>query len=208
LGANGLKRHYLAFSGRSEERGSSGWVTLALTPLTLLLFGQVSVVGLLANALAIPWMTLVVTPLAMLGVLLAQRCGSWRRRHGGLLVYLQWLAAWPWAALSLAKAPLWAGCWRVYMGGVALVLPWGGACGSWDCPCCCRCCCGRRRCHRRLAFELLAADVGQGNAVLVRTARHALLYDAGPRYSLESDAGHRVLVPLLQACIPSWTRWC
>jgi competence protein ComEC len=48
-------------------------------------------------------------------------------------------------------------------------------------------------------FELLAADIGQGNAVLVRTAHHALLYDAGPRYSLESDAGHRVLVPLLQA---------
>ncbi|MCX8518369.1 MAG: ComEC/Rec2 family competence protein, partial [Rhodoferax sp.] len=48
-------------------------------------------------------------------------------------------------------------------------------------------------------FELLAADVGQGNAVLVRTHGHALLYDAGPRYSLESDAGHRVLVPLLQS---------
>jgi competence protein ComEC len=48
-------------------------------------------------------------------------------------------------------------------------------------------------------FELLAPDIGQGNAVLVRTAQHALLYDAGPRYSLESDAGHRVIVPLLQA---------
>jgi competence protein ComEC len=48
-------------------------------------------------------------------------------------------------------------------------------------------------------FELLAADIGQGNAVLLRTAHHALLYDAGPRYSLESDAGHRVLLPLLQA---------
>ena len=48
-------------------------------------------------------------------------------------------------------------------------------------------------------FEILAADVGQGNAVLVRTAGHALLYDAGPRYGLESDAGHRVLLPLLQA---------
>jgi competence protein ComEC len=48
-------------------------------------------------------------------------------------------------------------------------------------------------------FELLTADIGQGNAVLVRTAHHALLYDAGPRYSLESDAGHRVLVPLMEA---------
>jgi len=48
-------------------------------------------------------------------------------------------------------------------------------------------------------FELLAADVGQGQAVLVRTARHALLYDAGPRYHQDSDAGDRVLVPLLRA---------
>jgi competence protein ComEC len=35
--------------------------------------------------------------------------------------------------------------------------------------------------------------------VLVRTAGHALVYDAGPRFSAESDAGHRVLVPLLRA---------
>jgi competence protein ComEC len=48
-------------------------------------------------------------------------------------------------------------------------------------------------------FEVLAADVGQGNAVLVRTASHALLYDAGPRFSRDSDAGDRVLVPLLRA---------
>jgi len=48
-------------------------------------------------------------------------------------------------------------------------------------------------------FELIAADIGQGNAVLVRTAGHALVYDAGPRFSADSDAGHRVLVPLLRA---------
>ncbi|MDP3709356.1 MAG: ComEC/Rec2 family competence protein, partial [Polaromonas sp.] len=36
-------------------------VTLALTPLSLLLFNQVSLVGLLANAVAIPWVTLLVT---------------------------------------------------------------------------------------------------------------------------------------------------
>jgi len=35
--------------------------------------------------------------------------------------------------------------------------------------------------------------------VLVRTATHTLLFDAGPRFSRESDAGHRVLVPLLRA---------
>jgi competence protein ComEC len=41
--------------------------------------------------------------------------------------------------------------------------------------------------------------MGQGHAVLVRTATHSLLYDTGPRYSAETDAGQRVLVPLLRA---------
>ena len=49
---------------------SNGSSRCALTPLTLLLFQQISAVGLLANAVAIPWVTLVVTPLAMLGVVL------------------------------------------------------------------------------------------------------------------------------------------
>jgi competence protein ComEC len=41
-------------------------------------------------------------------------------------------------------------------------------------------------------------DVGQGLAVLVRTAEHALLYDAGPAYSVDADAGNRVVVPFLR----------
>ena len=175
------------------------WViTLALTPLTLLLFGQVSLVGLLANALAIPWVTLLVTPLAMLGLLLP---GLWDLATGaiGLLgAVLRWLASWPWAVVSVAQAPWWAGAAGV-LGGALLVmrLPWHvRLCGAplllpvllWQAPQ-----------VSEGQFGLLAADIGQGNAVLVRTAHHALLYDAGPRFSRESDAGHRVLVPLLRA---------
>jgi competence protein ComEC len=48
-------------------------------------------------------------------------------------------------------------------------------------------------------FEMIAADVGQGTAVLVRTRTHLLLYDSGPRYSLQADAAQRVLLPLLRA---------
>jgi competence protein ComEC len=48
-------------------------------------------------------------------------------------------------------------------------------------------------------FELLAIDVGQGSAALVRTAHHSLLYDTGPRYSADSDAGRWIIVPLLRA---------
>lgn len=173
-------------------------VTLALTPLTLLLFGQVSVIGFAANLVAIPWVTLVVTPLALGGVLWSPLWSLAALSLQPLTSVLQWLAQWPWAVLFLPAAPLWAGMVGVLGGAVlATRLPWR---------------------LRLLAlpllvpvllwsperpgageFELLAADIGQGNAVLVRTERHTLLYDAGPRYSRESDAGHRVLVPLLRA---------
>jgi len=175
------------------------WVlTLALTPLTLLLFGQVSLVSLIANALAIPWVTLVVTPLALLGVLLPPLWELAAHAVQWLSLYLGLLAKLPLATLAVAQAPLWAGVagllggallvlqlpWRLRALGVPLLLP----VLLWQAP-------------RPPAgeFELLAADIGQGNAVLVQTATHALLYDAGPRYSRESDAGHRVLVPLLRA---------
>jgi competence protein ComEC len=46
-------------------------------------------------------------------------------------------------------------------------------------------------------FELWALDIGQGNAVLLRTQNHALLYDAGPAWGESSDAGQRVLVPFM-----------
>ena len=173
-------------------------VTLALTPLTLLLFGQSSLVGLLANAIAIPWVTLVVTPLAIAGA-----AANWLWTPAGAAVqvlqqFLQWLAGFPFATVTVPAAPLWAGVLGV-AGGLLLVLrlPWQARLLAlpmllpvllWQAP---RPAPGQ--------FELIAADIGQGNAVIVRTARHTLVYDSGPRYSAESDAGHRVLVPLLRA---------
>jgi competence protein ComEC len=175
------------------------WViTLALTPLTLLLFGQVSLVGLLANALAIPWVTLVVTPLAILGTIVAPFWDMAALAIQALSVYLSWLNKLPFASVSIAQAPVWAGVaglagglllvmrlpWFMRVQGIPLLLP----VLLWQAP------------RPELGhFELLAADIGQGNAVIVRTANHALVYDAGPRFSRESDAGHRVVVPLLRA---------
>lgn len=173
-------------------------ITLALTPLGLLLFQQVSVVGLVANALAIPWVTLVITPLAMLGVAVPP---LWDVAAGAVKLFallLQGFASLPFATLSMAAPPPWLAAGGV-VGGVLLAmrLPWPmRALGLplllpvllWQ--------------PARPAvgeFDLLAADIGQGNAVLVRTATHSLLYDAGPRYGLDSDAGDRVLVPLLRA---------
>ena len=47
-------------------------------------------------------------------------------------------------------------------------------------------------------LRVTVLDVGQGLSVLVQTAGHALLYDAGPAFR-DSDAGERVVVPVLQA---------
>ncbi|WP_077561517.1 DNA internalization-related competence protein ComEC/Rec2 [Polaromonas sp. C04] len=185
--------------GRLLTMAHEQWVvTLALTPLTLLLFGQVSVVGLLANAVAIPWITLVVTPLSMLGILLAPLWDAAAWAIAALGWYLKLLAQLPFATVSIASPAVWAGAAGVF-GGLLLAmrLPWSlRVLGLplmlpvllWQ-P------------HRPPAgqFELLAADIGQGNAVIVRTAAHTLVYDTGPRFSQESDAGQRVLVPLLRA---------
>jgi competence protein ComEC len=74
-------------------------VTLALTPLTLLLFGQISVVGFAANLVAIPWVTLVVTPLALGGVVCAPLWSLAALGLQPLAALLQWLAQWPWAVV-------------------------------------------------------------------------------------------------------------
>jgi competence protein ComEC len=173
-------------------------VTLALTPLSVLLFGQVSLVGLLANVVAIPWVTLVVTPLGLAGAVAPPLWDLAALGVEGLAVLLAWLADFPLATWSAPAPPVWAGAAGV-AGGLLLAarLPWPvRALGLplllpvllWQAP------------RPPLGeFELLAADVGQGNAVIVRTAGHTLVYDAGPGYSRDADAGQRVLVPLLRA---------
>lgn len=173
-------------------------LTLALAPLTLLLFGQASVVGLLANLLAIPWVTLVLTPLSLLGAVLPWAWDAAAWAAGVLLAALSPLAQWPMAQLVRPVVPWpmgamavfgaalavmrWPMSWRV--AGVLLALP----ALLWSPP---RPAPGQ--------FEVLALDVGQGSAVLVRTAGHSLLYDTGPRWGPTSNAGERVVVPALQA---------
>ncbi len=171
-------------------------VTWALTPLSVLFFGQISVVSLAANAMAIPWITLVVTPLAMAGVVWAPLWSVAVMALSPLQALLGWMAAWPWASVHVAVPPLSLALWAC-LGGVWMTL---ASAWPWRCV-------GLALCLPALGwqpprpapghFELLAPDLGQGNAVLVRTAQHSLLYDTGPRYSVESDAGHRVIVPLL-----------
>lgn len=177
--------------------GTQATVTVALAPLTLLLFGQASAVGLLANLWAIPWVTLVVTPGALLGVVFPWVWGVVAWAVDGMLWALQGMSAWPWAVWQRPALPLPLALLAL-AGAVWLVLRWPwhvrawGVCLLWP----------------ALAYtpvrpaastvEVLALDVGQGTAVLVRTQQHTLLYDTGPVMG-GSDAGQRTLLPELQA---------
>jgi competence protein ComEC len=172
-------------------------ITMVLTPLTLLLFGQVSVVGLLANALAIPWVTLVVTPLAMLGTLFSPLWDLAGWSTTVLSLYLGALSHLPFATVSMATPPMLVSALGV-VGGMLMVMTWPWQLRLLGLPLLLTVILWQAPRPEAGQFELLAADIGQGNGLIVRTAEHTLAYDAGPRFSIDSDAGFRVLVPLLR----------
>jgi competence protein ComEC len=175
-----------------------GVVTVALTPLSLVLFGQISVVGFAANLLAIPWVTLVLTPLALVGIGFAPAWDLAGFAVHLLTAWLDWLAQWSWASVYQAVPPLGVGLLAV-AGAVLLVLRLPMAIRlaglmalwpvyAWSPPK-----------PGQGEYEVVAWDVGQGSAILVRTAGHNLLFDTGPKYSSHSDAGERIVVPTLRA---------
>ncbi|RMX08429.1 ComEC family competence protein [Corticibacter populi] len=201
--AGGWRRSLALGSRRLRAGARQLWqlqwrLTLVLAPLTLALFGQVSVVGLLANLVAIPVVTLLVTPLAMLGVLLGPAWLVAAQLMQWLGGWLEWLAQWPLAAWRAPQIP-WSLALLGAAGAVLLTvrvpLPWRVL----GLPCLVVALLWRPVAPKEGEFRVLALDVGQGGAVLVQTHRHVLLYDAGPRYGAYGNAGERVIVPVMQA---------
>lgn len=198
-----------------SQRGTSYWrrlarmqwvLSLGLAPLVLGFFQEISLVAPLTNLLAVPWVGLVVVPLALLGALFA----LWLPDIAG---YCWWLAdtflqvLWHglvWAAnlpgSSWTRPPVHAWAWCAMVAAVALLL---GA-RSWA--------------LRLLALPLLLPllfstarappagalwfdllDVGQGLAAVVRTHRHVLVYDTGPAFPSGFNTGEAVLLPFLRS---------
>ena len=172
--------------------------TVGLTPLSLVFFQQVSLVGFAANLLAIPVVTLLVTPLALLGVFWAPLWSLAAMTVQALNVYLAWLLSWPAAVWGVAAAPWWAQAAGL-LGGALLVMPLPWRLRWLAVPLLLPLLWPPLQRPGAGQFELIAADVGQGTAVLVRTRHQTLLYDSGPQYGRDSDAGQRVLLPLLRS---------
>jgi competence protein ComEC len=178
-------------------------VTLGLVPLTMLLFAQVSVISPLANAVAIPLISLVVTPLALVGSMLPLSLAAWVLGLAHLLVEwlticLQWFSGMRYAVWRAPTPPLWLFCWAMF-GTLWLLAPRGWP-ARWL---------GLATWIPLLAAEpshpepgrmtVTAFDVGQGMALLIETSHHRLLYDTGPSYGPEINAGSRVILPYLRA---------
>ncbi|MFN8696092.1 MAG: DNA internalization-related competence protein ComEC/Rec2 [Burkholderiales bacterium] len=178
-------------------------VTLGLLPLTLALFQEVSVISPFANAVAIPVVSWIVVPPSLLGALLGVLLPADFVLLLAHMVMQATYAALAWCAqlpnaVWQSHAPL---PWTVALAcagviclltprglpmrwlGLAAMVPMWMALPPQPKP-------------GEVWVTLL--DVGQGLAMVVRTAYHALVYDAGPRWNPDADSGNRIVVPYLR----------
>ncbi|MGE0383565.1 MAG: DNA internalization-related competence protein ComEC/Rec2 [Gammaproteobacteria bacterium] len=210
FGAAGLILYRFGARARAEP----GWrraidlhlaVAVGLAPALAFAFGQNPLLGPLANAFAVPWTSYLVVPAVLGGTALlawapALAAYVLQAAHWTTVILwrvLDWLARFDaavwWHGTTVPIAVIAGGV------GVALLLAPRGLPGRWT----------------ALAWLLLAAappvgrpppgqfelsvlDVGQGLAVVARTQRHALLFDTGPTFGPDFDAGAAVVVPYLQ----------
>ncbi len=212
---------WLSFSGvlllalGMPNDSKSGWfwpfikaqwlVSIGLFPVTVVLFGQTTVIGPLVNLIAIPLISLIIVPLALLGVLFSV-C------HG-LAVMFWRLAAWLmqqfWQALEYAAELPWASVYLPEPTGLALLfaafgvvllllpkpIPGRGFALVLLLPLCLP----KMPAIEQGQLRVAMLDVGQGLSVLVQTAEHRLLYDTGAGYKYGFNRGESTVVPALRA---------
>lgn len=177
-------------------------VTLGLVPLTLLLFGQISVISPLANAVAIPVISMIVTPLALIGSVLPMPMSGWvltvaHACLSGLVHGLGWLSEFFFAVWMAPVSSL--GIFLLALLGTGWMLAPRGWPVRWLGGVCCLPLFFGASTHPAAGEAWVTVfDVGQGSAVLIETQQHRLLYDTGPMYGPESDGGNRVLIPYLR----------
>ena len=182
------------------------WATsVGLSPLLLLFFQQVSLISPVANFIAVPVISLLAVPLSLLGVL--------------VMFFAPFLAVKLWSVVDFALQGLWwvlvrlaelpastithnqPSVWALIfvIPGVLLLLSPRGVPARWL----------SLVMFLPLVFteqkkpeigtiHLTLLDVGQALSVVVQTQNHWLVYDAGAKFSDESDIGKSVLLPFLR----------
>jgi competence protein ComEC len=194
----------LATVGLWARWGRAQWaVALGLAPLLLLFFGRASLIAPAVNLLAVPLLGLLL-PVILTSVLLSLVPG-WDlplalsgHGVGWLYAQLETLAAIPWATVTMAARPAWV--WIAAGVGVLLWLaprglPGRALAGLWLLPLVLL----KPPSPPPGAAWATVLDVGQGQAVVVRTHAHTLVYDTGPGFPSGFNAGAAAVVPYLRA---------
>ena len=177
-------------------------IAIGLGPLLLVLGLPISLSGPVANLLAVPWISLLVLPPALLGTLLLPLpyVGE------GLLWLAGGLIDWLFKGLGLmaGQLPAWVPVaipWWTWvlgtLGAFLLLMPRGVPLRPLGWPLLLLLVFPPRPLLPQGIAEVWQLDVGQGLAILVRTRHHTLLYDTGPRFG-DFDLGERVVLPTLR----------
>lgn len=180
-------------------------ITLTLLPATLSLFGQITVLSPLANLITIPWASVTVVPLTLLAVSaglvsdtlqtvlleLAALALDWLWR------FLVWLGDSPLAMFPYPAPPAWV-LFFVLPGILLCLAPWGLP-GRWlGLPLCLPLLFLPKATPAEGEVWFTLLDVGDGMAAVIRTSRHVLVYDTGPRLGVNFDAGRAAVIPFLR----------
>lgn len=178
-------------------------MALGLLPLTAYFFQKISLIGILANCIAVPWISFVVTPLALLGAAclpflkpLSQILFS--LAHGALeilwhgIVFLSQLSFSEMMMpvvhpLVLLLALLGVLLFFAPKGMYGRYLGLLYVCPLWFFP---------QEKPKWGEVWLTVLDVGQGLSVVAETHHHTLVYDVGPKYG-GVNATKQVVQPFL-----------
>lgn len=179
--------------------------TVALSPLLLFFFQQVSIIAPLANLIAVPIVSFLAVPPSLLTVMVMfvspALAGKLLFLVDAVLQGLWWilneLASAPLSAINHAEPSVWALCFAIP--GVLIMLAPAGMPSRWlglvmFLPLAFT----RPEQPETGNFKMTLLDVGQGLSAVVQTSHHVLVYDTGAKFSEQSDMGQSVLLPFLR----------
>ena len=178
-------------------------LTAGLLVPSLVLVGAASYLGPLVNLLAVPWVSLVTVPLALLGCLgllfssqVAEMLWRWADYSINGLWYLLDLIPAPLGLVALPVALSWPLASCALVAALCWLLPSGLAVRLLGClPLMAYLLAPREDSILRLTV----LDVGQGLAVVLETSDKMLVYDAGPAYGEAFNAGAGIIAPYLRS---------
>jgi len=180
-------------------------VAVGLFPMLVLWFQQYPLVGILANIIAVPYISLIVVPLVLIGIVLLFFVSPVGEFVLQLAAHALWWL-WPFLEyLSGLKFTLWqtsSPSSLTFISGMVGILiflmpkdipaRWIGM--FWLFPLFLP----HSESPETGDFWLSQLDVGQGLATVIQTQNHSLIYDTGDRFSEKFNAGAAVIIPFLK----------